>query len=110
MSSKYEIEIISVGQVEEEFSTTFALDFTIADRFGASAVRDTFNRAFDEWKEDYRYLTDLVIVLNHKIWQHYESGNVALSRLYDELWRKADEYAWDTLQGDQQDYYFRMTD
>ena len=99
----------SIG-TESNFSTTFALDFTIADHFGASAVRDTFNRAFDEWKDDYRYLTDLVIVLNHKIWQHYECGNVALSRLYDELWRKADEYAWNTLQGDQQDYYFRMTD
>ena len=95
---------------QNKFSTTFYADFTIADRFGVSAVRDTFNRAFDEWKDDFRYLTDLVIVLNHKIWQHYESGNVALSRLYDQLWRKADEYAWDTLQGDQQDYYFRMTD
>ena len=110
MSSKYEIEIISVGPVEEEFSTTFCEDFSIADRFGVSAVRDTFDRAFDEWKDDYRYLTELVIVLNHKIWQHYESGNVALSRLYDELWRRADEYAWNTLQGEQQDYYFRMTD
>ena len=36
-----------------EEKTTFAMDFDIADRFGASAVKDTFNRAFNEWKSDY---------------------------------------------------------
>ena len=55
-----------------ELLTTFWDDFSIADRFGVSAVRDTFNRAFAEWKEDYQYLTELILVLNHKIWQHYE--------------------------------------
>lgn len=30
--------------------TTFWMDFSIADRFGAAAVKDTFNRAFAEWK------------------------------------------------------------
>ena len=51
-----------------ELLTTFWDDFSIADRFGVSAVRDTFNRAFAEWKEDYQYLTELILVLNHKIW------------------------------------------
>ena len=49
------------------FSTTFWMDFSIADRFGVKAVKDTYHRAFKAWKHDYRYLTDLVIVLNHKI-------------------------------------------
>ena len=49
-----------------ELQTTFWNDFSIADRFGLSAVQDTFNRAFEEWKEDYKYLTELVLVLNHK--------------------------------------------
>jgi hypothetical protein len=49
---------------EDGFSTTFWSDFSIADPFGKDAVRDTFNRAFEEWKSDFRYLTDLVIVLN----------------------------------------------
>lgn len=52
-----------------ELQTTFWNDFSIADRFGLSAVQDTFNRAFEEWKEDYKYLTELVLVLNHKIWR-----------------------------------------
>ena len=46
--------------------TTFWEDFTIADLFGLSAIRDTYNRAFKEWNEDYKFLTELVLVLNHK--------------------------------------------
>ena len=56
-----------------ELQTTFWNDFSIADRFGLSAIQDTFSRAFEEWKENYKYLTELVLVLNHKIWQHYET-------------------------------------
>ena len=70
---------------EEKFSTTFRMDFTIADRFGIPAIRDTFNRAFSEWKSDYRYLTDLVITLNHKIWEHYET-RPSYAEVYNELW------------------------
>ena len=54
--------------------TTFWQDFSIADLYGADAVQDTFNRAFDEWKTDYIYLTELVLVLNHKAWQHVKPG------------------------------------
>lgn len=39
-----------------ELQTTFWSDFSIADRFGLSAIRDTFDRAFEEWKENYKYL------------------------------------------------------
>ena len=33
-----------------EMQTTFWQDFSIADRFGIDAVKDTYNRAFKEWK------------------------------------------------------------
>lgn len=52
--------------------TTFWNDFSVADAFGTSAVADTFKRAFEEWKGNYKYLTELVMVLNHKIWQWFE--------------------------------------
>ena len=35
--------------------TTFWQDFSIADGFGASAVEDTYRRACEEWKTDYKY-------------------------------------------------------
>ena len=96
--------------METEFSTTFWSDFSIADAFGVNAVKDTYKRAFKEWKDDYKYLTDLVIVLNHKCWQHYEKGNTELSMLYEKYYYEAHEYALDNLKGEEFDYYFRMTD
>ena len=39
-----------------ELQTTFWNDFSIADRFGLSAIQDTFNRAFKEWKENVKRL------------------------------------------------------
>ena len=51
-----------------EFNTTFMSDFTIAEQFGPAAVQDTYERVFQQWHDDYRYLTDLVIVLNRKLW------------------------------------------
>lgn len=60
--------------------TTFWTDFTIADAFGEESIEDTFNRAFAEWRSDYKYLTGLTFVLEHKMWQHED-----IEVLY-ELW------------------------
>ena len=37
-----------------ELKTTSWEDFSIAERFGLSAIQDTFNRAFKEWKRRLR--------------------------------------------------------
>lgn len=89
--------------------TTFWMDFSIADRFGADAVQDTYNRAFADWKSNAVYLTEMVLVLNHKIWQHY-NHNDKLAELYDRLWRKADSYAVANLKGNELTYYYQTTD
>lgn len=68
--------------------TTFWEDFSIADKYGIAGVKDTYKRAFSEWKGNYKFFTELTLVLNHKIWQHYES-NRKLAALYDRLWREA---------------------
>lgn len=96
--------------MEEQFTTTFWQDFSIADVFGIDAVKDTYKRAFEEWKSDYRYLTDLVMVVNHKCWQHYEKGNNELSQLYSDLYYKADAYACENLKDEELSYYLRVTD
>lgn len=91
-------------------NTTFWQDFTIADRFGEDAVKDTYRRAFAEWKSNYRYLTELVMVLNWKIWDHYEKNNKELASLYNELWIKADNYTLDNLKDDELTYFLTITD
>ena len=96
--------------------TTFWDDFSIAEKFGTSAIRDTYDRAMKEWKDDYKYLTELVMVLNHKIWQWYdgdrdETGkHTEIARLYNDLWMKAANYAETHLNGEELSYYFRITD
>ncbi len=96
--------------MEEKFTTTFWEDFSIADAFGIKAIKDTYKRAFKEWKSDYRYLTDLVMVLNHKCWQHYEVGNNEYSQLYSDLFYTAQDYAYDHLEGDELKYFIKVTD
>ena len=73
-------------EVGYNLMTTFWEDFSIADKYGIAGVKDTYRRAFNERKDDYKFFTELTLVLNHKIWQHYE-GDRELAALYDRLWR-----------------------
>ena len=52
------------------------------------------------------------MVLNWKIWQHYDEKNPdkPLPKLYDRLWREADEYACNNLKEEELDYYYQITD
>lgn len=92
-----------------ELKTTFWTDFSIADRYGIPAIRDTYNRAFEEWKDNYIYLTELVMVLNWKIWQWYENRE-EFAEVYNELWEMADMYAMENLHGEEMNYFIRTTD
>lgn len=89
---------------------TFWSDFSIAEMFGEREIRGTYKRAFAAWKKDYKMLTALVMCLNHKIWQHHKLGNSIYAKVYDELWKKADEYACDNLKGEEAIYFFTVTD
>ena len=100
----------SVREIGYEQKTTFWMDFSIADRFGVGAIKDTYKRAFNEWKDEYEYLTELVLVLNRKCWYWYDKGNDVLSELYSEMYYKASSYAVNHLKGEALDYYFRVTD
>ena len=90
--------------------TTFWEDFCIAEHFGMSAIRDTYRRAFKAWKDNYKYITELAMVLNHKSWYFYDAGNAAVSQLYVDLYYKLDEWILENLKGEELDYYYRVTD
>lgn len=89
--------------------TTFYTDFSIAEPFGISAIADTYNRAFKEWKNNVVYLTELTMVLNWKIWEHYET-NETLAKFYQSMWEKTDAYCMDNLKGDDLKYFLNTTD
>ena len=94
---------------ERGYETTFYQDFSIAEKFGYDAIKDTYERAFDEWKGNYKYLTELVIVLNHKVWDWF-GKNLRTARLYEDLFKKASIYAEENLKGEELVYYYRETD
>ena len=90
--------------------TTFYEDFSIADAFGISAIKDTFKRGLETCQAlGYIYLTEFVMALNWKIWEHYQT-NDTFGRLYSDLWMKAQDIAQTTLQGEELSYYYRTTD
>ena len=89
--------------------TTFFEDFSIADKFGMDAIKDTYKRAFEHWKTNHIYLTELVLVLNWKIWEHHIT-NDRYAVLYDELWEKTRLYAVENLTGEELEYYFETID
>ena len=100
----------SEGTIGYKQITTFFQDFSIADNFGIKAIQDTYDRAFKEWKSDYKYLTELVLVLNTKCWQHYNEKHMEYSNLYKNLYIKTHEYALENLNDDELKYYLTTTD
>lgn len=89
--------------------TTFYTDFSLAEPFGISAVIDTFNRAFKEWKNNVEYFTELVMVLNWKVWEHHEE-NRALAMTYQGMWEKLANWAFENLKGEDLKYFIRTLD
>ena len=90
--------------------TTFWEDFSIAERFGVEAIRDTYKRTRAEWKNDRVYGTDLSMVLNHKCWYWYEERNTKLRQLYAELWEEWHEWVLENWKGEDLRCYLRTTD
>lgn len=95
--------------MDYNYKTTLWQDFTIAEMFGESAIRDTYERVFNEWKSNTEYITELVMVLNHKIWAWYQS-NEELAKVYNELWKKADLWCTTNLKDEDLTYFYRTTD
>ena len=97
-----------------ELTTTFTGDFNIAeDISGLKGVRSTFATAFNEWKDDVRYMANLAIVTNMKCWEHYGSGNEELSREYGEEYHRVNDWVWSEESGftkEEREYYFTYTD
>lgn len=106
---------VSKWNIEEETGykpqTTFWDDFSIADRFGLDAIRDTYKRSMTSWKTDCVYLTELVMALNWKSRQHYSiEGHDAFVELYSDLFYECRGYALDHLTGDDLKYFIETTD
>ena len=96
----------------ERESTNFCRDFMIAEVYGVAAIRDTFNRAFAGWKSHYKYLTELAMTLNHRLFYWHETAgeNDERTKLYSELWQRADDWGYNNLKGEELSFFLRVLD
>lgn len=78
--------------VEDEQAPKFWEDFTQAEAFGTKSIRTRFNLAFDKYKDNPEIMADLVSTTKVKS-STQKVSNHAFSELYDELWKKAENYA-----------------
>lgn len=93
-----------------QWETTFWTDFSIADKYGEDAIKDTYKRAFEEWKNNLVYITEMVIVLNWKARDHSDEWNVTTSELYSKLWEKTHNWCCSHLKGEDLRYYLQKVD
>lgn len=94
----------------DRLESTFRDDFTIADRFGEKGIKDTYKNVFKHWKDDLKYLTEFVIVLNWKAWYWSDHGKMNYSKLYSDLWEEAHDWCCSNLKGEDLKYYLRTVD
>lgn len=102
------------SEIGYEPKTTFWEDFSIAERFGKDAIVDTAKRAFDEWKNNIEFLTELIMVINHKSWYWSKDWNDEYMTLYTQLYYEYDNKAYEhinkNLSPEDLTYYWRTLD
>lgn len=102
-----------MGQILDngyELKTTFWRDFTFADMFGAEAIEDTFYRAFNEWKNNVVYVTELAMVMSWKACFYHNKRNEEAMLLYSRLYQTVDEWCMNNLKDKDLTYYIKTTD
>lgn len=85
-------EVCDEVVVEDEPAPKFWEDFTQAEAFGTTSIRTRFSLAFDKYKDNPEVMADLVSTAKVKA-SMQKVSNHAFSELYDELWKKAEDYA-----------------
>lgn len=95
-------------QKEYRYRTDLWDRFTSAEKHGKFAVEIEYRSAMDRHRNRYKDLTELVLVLDRKMWAKY-SDDKAMSSLYAELFNKADEYCFEHLKGEKLKYYMEIT-
>lgn len=85
-------EVCDEVVVEDEPAPKFWEDFTQAEAFGTTSIRTRFGLAFDKYKDNPEVIADLVSTAKVKA-SMQKVSNHAFSELYDELWKKAEDYA-----------------
>lgn len=89
---------------------TWFMDFKIANAFGENSVKDTYNRAFKEWKDNAVAMKELTFCLNIMSWEFHYSGNENMMKLYANLYQECYDKCLDHFKGDELHEYLEFLD
>ena len=92
-----------------KFESSFWEEFSIAENYGTDGIREHYKVVFDQWKDNLKFLTELVLVLNIKIFLWYGVDDT-IGLTYDQLWKETDGYALEALKGNDLHYYLSTLD
>ena len=90
--------------------TTFWDDFTIAERNGIPAIKETYRNAFNSWKTDVVFITELVLVLNWKMLYMDERHMTEKSVMYYKCWVELSNWCERHLEAGAYEYFLNVTD
>lgn len=93
--------------------TTFFSDLAIAEMIGGEkAVKDTYNSIMKEWINNIEYITEFVLILNHKCWMFYDAGMMDVSKLYHDLYYESYNRVAEHFDGNNEaiSYFFKTLD
>ena len=108
--SKILLERMSLEKMlNYKFESSFWEEFSIAENYGPDGIHHHYDIVFEQYKDNLKYLTELVLVLNIKIFIWYGVDDT-IGKMYDQLWKETDGYAIDTLKGDDLHYYLHTLD
>jgi len=107
---------------------TFYADFAIAEfcevyMSDKNAIKNTYKNVVESWGDNIEAMTEIVLVLNHKIWSFYEEVDstylgvpketaMKLAEIYNDLWDKAKDFIYKKFgeNSEAMSYYFSVTD
>ena len=88
--------------------------FDNAEGGGEETIKVIASMMYQSWKDHIEELTEFVMVVNHKSWNHYERGNTDLCDLYAELYYEYYEKVINMLEKEGRDeditYFVRTLD
>lgn len=90
---------------------TFYADLSIAECFGIESIKDTIKRVLKEWMGSIEAITEFVMCVNHKSWEHADR-NEELQEVYTNLYYEVQDKVLKHYENDSNalSYYYRITD
>lgn len=88
--------------------------FTETEFNGLEAIDTLAEDVFELYKNDIIFLTELIMVINHKSWYWFEHGDNHVARFYSELYHEFDDRAIKYIEANMDNnaisYYFKTLD